>query len=52
MCEPGNSVPEDRLPYPPPPMPRNRVVQEPPPGSAVEFSHNFFYHWVLGFPWF
>ena len=27
-------------------------MQEPPPGSAVEFSHNFFYQWVLGFPWF
>ena len=40
------------LPAPPPPVPRNRLVQEPPPGSAVEFSHNFFYQWVLGFPWF
>ena len=41
------------LPYPPPPpVPRNRLVQEPPLGSAVEFSHNFFYQWVSGFPWF
>ena len=36
---------------PPPPVPRNRLVQEPPPGSAVECSHNFFYQWILGFPW-
>ena len=26
---------------PPPPVPRNRLAQEPPPGSAVEFSHHF-----------
>ena len=32
----------------PPPGPRNRLVQETPPGSAVVFSHNFFYQWVLG----
>ena len=34
---------------PPPRVPRNRLVQEPTPVSAVEFSHNLFYHWVLGF---
>ena len=27
---------------PPPPVPRNRLVQDPPPGSAVKFSHTFF----------
>ena len=31
---------------PSPPMPRNRLAQEPPPGSAVEFSHNFFYQGI------
>ena len=29
-------------PCTPPPVPRNRLAQEPPPGSAVEFSHHFF----------
>ena len=29
--------------YPPPPMSRNHLAQEPTPGSAVEFSHHFFY---------
>ena len=30
-------------------MPRNRVAQQPPPGSAVEFSHPFFLprYWVF-----
>ena len=31
-------------------MSRNRLVQEPPPGSAVEFSHYFFFlpqNWVF-----
>ena len=27
-------------------------MQEPPPGFAVKCSHNFFYQWVLVFPWF
>ena len=39
-------------PPPPPPVPRNGFVQEPPPGSAVEFSHNFLYQWACDFPWF
>ena len=30
-------------PYPPPPVSKNHLVQEPNPGSAVEFSHHFFY---------
>ena len=29
--------------YPPPPVSRNHLAQEPTPGSAVEFSHHFFY---------
>ena len=35
--------------YPPPPVPRNHLVQELPPGSAVEFSHHFFLprYWVF-----
>ena len=35
--------------YPPPPVPRNRLAQELPPGSAVEFSHHFFLprYWVF-----
>ena len=33
-------------------MPRNPLAQEPPPGSAVEFSHHFFFTTVLGFSWF
>ena len=28
---------------PPPPVSRNRLAQEPPPGSAVELSRHFFY---------
>ena len=34
---------------PPPPVPRNRLAQEPPPASVVEFSHNFFLprYWVF-----
>ena len=39
-----------RMVVPPPPrLPRNRLVQEPPPGSAVEFSHHFFLprYWVF-----
>ena len=28
---------------PPPPLSRNHLAQEPTPGSAVEFSHHFFY---------
>ena len=28
--------------YPPPPVSRNHLAQEPTPGSAVEFSHHFF----------
>ena len=28
---------------PPPPVSRNHLAQEPTPGSAVEFSHHFFY---------
>ena len=35
-----------RLQGTPPPVPRNRLAQEPPPGSAVEFSHNFFYQGI------
>ena len=31
---------------PPPPVPRNRLAQEPAPGSAVEFSHHFFYQGI------
>ena len=31
--------------YPPPPVPRNHLAQEPPP-SAVEFSHHFFYQGI------
>ena len=36
-------------PPPPHPVPRNRLAQEPPPGSAVEFSHHFFLprYWVF-----
>ena len=34
--------------YPPPPVSRNHLAQEPTPGSAVEFSHHFFYQ-VSGF---
>ena len=30
----------------PPPLPRNHLAQEPPPGSAVEFSHHFFYQGI------
>ena len=33
-----------------PPVPRNRLAQEPPPGSAVKFSHHFFFlprYWVF-----
>ena len=33
----------DLPPPPPPPVPRNCLAHEPPLGSAVEFSHNFFY---------
>ena len=29
--------------YPPPPVPKNHLAQEPTPGSAVKFSHHFFY---------
>ena len=28
---------------PPPPVSKNHLAQEPTPGSAVEFSHHFFY---------
>ena len=28
---------------PPPPVPKNHLAQEPTPGSAVKFSHHFFY---------
>ena len=28
------------------PVPGNRLAQEPPPGSAVEFLHYFFYHGI------
>ena len=33
----------------PPPVPKNRLAQEPPPGSAVDFSHRFFLpqYWVF-----
>ena len=31
---------------PPPPVPRNHLAQEPTPGSAVEFSHPFFYQGI------
>ena len=40
------------LPYhtletsPPPPAPGNHLAQEPTPGSAVEFSHPFFYQGI------
>ena len=34
--------------YPPPPVSKNHLAQEPTPGSAVEFSHHFFY-WGSGF---
>ena len=39
----------DTADVPPPPVPRNLLAQEPPPGSAVEFSHNFFLigYWVF-----
>ena len=30
-------------PPPPPPVSRNHLAQEPTPGSAVKFSHHFFY---------
>ena len=30
-------------PYPPPPVSKNHLAQEPTPGSAVKFSHHFFY---------
>ena len=33
-------------PHTPTPLPRNRLAQEPPPGSAVEFSHHVFYHGI------
>ena len=34
----------DRNTYPPPPpVPKNHLAQEPTPGSAVKFSHHFFY---------
>ena len=29
--------------YPPPPVSKNHLAQEPTPGSAVKFSHHFFY---------
>ena len=34
---------------PPPPLPRNRLAQEPHPGSAVEVSHHLFLprYWVF-----
>ena len=35
--------------YPPPPVPRNHLAQEPSPGSAVEFSHHFFFYEGIGF---
>ena len=28
---------------PPPPVSKNHLAQEPTPGSAVKFSHHFFY---------
>ena len=31
------------LRYPPPPVSKNHLAQEPTPGSAVKFSHHFFY---------
>ena len=31
------------LVYPPPPVSKNHLAQEPTPGSAVKFSHHFFY---------
>ena len=35
-----------RSPVIPPPVPRNCLAQELPPGSAVEFSHHFFYRGI------
>ena len=29
--------------YPPPPVSKNHLAQEPTPGSAVKFWHHFFY---------
>ena len=37
---------------PPPPVSKNRLTQEPPPGSAVEFSTSPFFARVMGFSWF
>ena len=34
---------EVRVVPPPPPVPKNHLAQEPTPGSAVKFSHHFFY---------
>ena len=34
------------------PVSRNRLAQEPPPGSTVEFSHSFFSTAELDFLWF
>ena len=31
------------LRVPPPPVSKNHLAQEPTPGSAVKFSHHFFY---------
>ena len=36
----------------PPTVSKNRLAQEPPPGSAVELLHHFFFTTVLGFSWF
>ena len=37
---------------PPPPVSKNHLAQEPPPGSAVEFSTSPFFARVMGFSWF
>ena len=37
---------------PPPPVSKNHLAQEPPPGSAVEFSTSLFFARVMGFSWF
>ena len=34
---------DDLVSSPHPHVPRNRLAQEPPPGSTVEFSHHFFF---------
>ena len=46
---PAFNSPRPYMVYPPPPVPKNRLAQETPPGSVVEFSHHFFFYHRVGF---